>query len=111
MKILYDSQIFRMQKFGGISRYFYQLCKYSDSNYSYCISGVYSENEYALELSGMKPFPIKSNFRGKGRLMHFLNKHDDKIQVNKLEYDIYHPTYYFDFTKYNVKKNDCSDSA
>lgn len=99
MKNLYDSQIFWMQKFGGISRYFYQLCKYSGSKYDYHISGVYSENNYALELSQMKPFPIQEYFKGKGRIIHFLNKHNDKKQLNRSEYDIFHPTYYFDFKK------------
>ena len=53
LKILFDSQIFGIQKFGGISRYFYWLCEYNGGRFSYEISGCYSENVYARNLSDM----------------------------------------------------------
>ena len=95
MKILYDSQIFWIQKFGGISRYFDWLCEHTGGLYAYEISGCYSENVYAGQLSNMKAFPIRANFKGKARVLRWLNTSADKKAVKQFGYDVYHPTYYY----------------
>lgn len=95
MKILYDSQIFWIQKFGGISRYFDELCKHGKTKFDYAVSGKYSENVYAQDISKMQPFPIKKNFKGKGRLISFANNCSDKKAIKNCDFDIYHPTYYY----------------
>lgn len=50
MKVLYDYQIFDEQKFGGISRYFYELIRRSASfnKTEIELSLVYTNNEYIL---------------------------------------------------------------
>lgn len=103
MKILYDSQIFEIQKFGGISRYFNTLCNYRADFFNFELSGKYSDNVYAQNLSNMKPFPVKQYFRGKGRIIHFVNSQVDKNLINTGKYDIFHPTYYF-ISKYPKQK-------
>lgn len=94
MKILYDSQAFLIQKFGGISGYIYKLCEYGKEAFDFFVSGIYSENIYAPLLSGMKPFPIKKSFKGRGRLMKVFNELSDIKAIKDMDYDIYHPTYY-----------------
>jgi len=48
MKILYDHQIFTSQKYGGISRYFYELVRELDaiSDIQYEIPLLVSNNHY-----------------------------------------------------------------
>lgn len=96
MKIQYDHQIFTMQKFGGISRYYYELIKNSDNLYEPELSGIFSNNVYIETLGMYKSFPIKRYFRGRDRVIAFLNKRDSlqKLKNNK---EIFHPTYYSDY--------------
>jgi glycosyltransferase involved in cell wall biosynthesis len=94
MKILYDHQIFSGQKFGGISRYFYELMNHSKGLFDYEVSGLFSENEYVRPLQVYRRFPIQSHFKGKGRIVNYLNKLDSIQKIKKGNYDVLHPTYY-----------------
>jgi glycosyltransferase involved in cell wall biosynthesis len=94
MKILYDHQIFSWQKFGGISRYFYELMKHSEGLFDYEISGLFSENDYVRPLQVYHEFPVKCCFRGKQRIINYLNKADSLKKIKKGSYDVLHPTYY-----------------
>lgn len=94
MKILYDSQVFAMQKFGGISRYFYKLVKYNYGLYDYTFAGKYYDNIYLSEISKLGAFPIKHNFKGKGRIIDFSNKYSNINAIKSENYDVFHPTYY-----------------
>ena len=95
MKILYDSQAFSMQSFGGVSRYYNKLCRYNCGQFETSVSGIFSQNIYAQKLSGLKPFPIKKNFKGKSRLVCAFNAVADKAAIRRGQYDVYHPSYYF----------------
>lgn len=94
MKILYDSQCFNMQKFGGVSRYFYKLAKYNGGRFDYKISGLFGDNIYLPEISSIPPFPIKNNFKGKSRVITKINNFFDGRAIKKSDYDLFHPTYY-----------------
>jgi glycosyltransferase involved in cell wall biosynthesis len=94
MKVLIDNQIFDQQKFGGISRYFNQLEFNNDT-----IRRMEGFSENSLENNLLH----KRIQRKLGRI--FLNKPqiqnpiDQKkdfyiSQIENLEYDIFHPTYY-----------------
>lgn len=95
MKILYDSQIFRMQNFGGISRYFNELCRYNGGRFDFTVSGKWSDNVYAPSLSGMRPFPVRNYFKGKNTIVSLSDILSDRHAIAGADYDIYHPTYYF----------------
>jgi len=101
MKIFYDYQAFLMQKFGGISRYFYELMKHSHGLFDYSVGGIFSDNHYASELGFHKPFPVKRNFKGKWRLQKLLNKRDS-IKKLKDNCDVVHPTYYDPYLIANI---------
>ena len=94
MKILYDSQAFTGQKFGGISGYFNQLITHHQGLFDYSVSGKVSNNIYAGNFSSMKPFFDDRSFKGKLKLMKLINRSDDKKAIQKEDYDIFHPTYY-----------------
>ncbi|MCR4925246.1 MAG: glycosyltransferase family 4 protein [Clostridiales bacterium] len=94
MKILYDSQAFGIQKFGGVSRYFYKLNECGKDYFEGFVSGIYSDNIYAPLVSNMKPFPLRNSFKGKSRLINAINQIADIKAIKKGGYDVYHPTYY-----------------
>ena len=103
MRVLYDYQIFRMQKFGGISRYFYNLCKYNKGLWKYTIQANYLNNVYLDEISDSQKCLIDRYFPGKGLFIDGYNKIDLLINLLKTNYDIYHPTYYY-FDKISTYK-------
>lgn len=116
MKILYDHQIFTVQKYGGISRYFSQIISNLPETVQTEIGIKHTNNEYIKNLNlipdmGRRINPIdafipKSNFIGKEYLLRFFNKYDPAKYVNKKKsiellkaqnFDIFHPTYYDDY--------------
>lgn len=119
MKILYDDQIFTMQKIGGVSRYFYELARNSAAfGHDVKISVANTENEYLLSDKNFsvpksnywhfENFLPGINFRGKGRIFNIFSSafHKNynnfvctnrKYSVNLLKaqnFDVFHPTYY-----------------
>ncbi|MBM9501983.1 glycosyltransferase family 4 protein [Leptospira sp. 201903071] len=126
MKIFYDHQIFSMQKFGGISRYFFEILIRLRKNKNAEIdhSVIYSFNEYLADktlFSIEKPYTFqdwfpKLKFRGKYRiflLLQFLGLLPDpeakmekeviqKIKVS--DFDIFHPTYYSPYFLESLQK-------
>ena len=98
MKILYDHQTFSIQKYGGISRYYFELinriCVFQDINTQ--LSLKYSNNYYIEDanFSNHKGFLKNQEFRGKERLLLNLNGHYTKSILKKGNFDIFHPTYF-----------------
>lgn len=98
MKILYDYQIFTMQTYGGISRYFYELIKstYEHSPESLKLGFKFSNNAYLnnKSIKGVLPFFPDTDFYRKQWLYQLLNEKYSKMAVSNGGYDIFHPTYY-----------------
>ena len=96
MKILYDHQIFTSQKYGGISRYFYELIRELDniSEVEYEIPLLVSNNHYISDKRFVDYIELLPNkqFRGKHRIFKFLNKLN-KSFWNKLVCSVYHKLY------------------
>ncbi len=100
MKVLYDFQIFNIQKYGGISRYFIELMKsISDTRTAeFLLPLVASDNGYiqgsnlvscidTSQLSILKASTVK-------KASMKLNKWYTQLHALTKSYDIYHPTYY-----------------
>lgn len=98
MKILYDHQIFTSQKYGGISRYFYELMSEFNKmkNIETIVSLVVSNNHYISDKKFITYFDVLPNkqFRGKHRLFNFVNKPNTILKLKQQNFDIFHPTYY-----------------
>lgn len=98
MKILYDHQIFQVQKYGGISRYYYELIrelnKMGEVNIS--TSLMFSNNKYISDKILVKHFKYSSNkyFRGKMRSIMLFNRLISIKKIKTGDFDIFHPTYY-----------------
>ncbi len=98
MKILYDHQIFTSQKYGGISRYFYELVReLTDTQKVECeIPLLVSNNHYISDNKYVKYVDLLPNkqFRGKGRIFNYLNKPNTILKLKQQKFDVFHPTYY-----------------
>lgn len=95
MKVLYDYQMFTIQKYGGISRYFYELIKESPSNEAK-LGFRLSNNAYLNKSScnGLYPFFPNFDFYRRQWLYEKINKITSKANIAFGKYDIFHPTYY-----------------
>ena len=85
MKVLYDYQIFSFQRYGGISRYFYEIIK----GINYELPLVFNNNAYFN-----KGIDTEFNFKGKIRIYNFVNKLYSIYALKTKNFDIFHPTYY-----------------
>ena len=121
MKILYDYQIFELQKFGGVSRYFVELLKRANNEgIDWELPIRYSDNkqinnlDYFKEKLEDKVDPFKTflggwDFIGKWKLYNLYNKIfslptsenlNTNLSIKSItagDFDIFHPTYYDDY--------------
>ncbi len=95
MKILFDYQIFYLQKFGGISNYFFNLIKNLENNNKYIIE-LYAPmyiNNYIELLPENIVKGIKLNLN-KINLNFYINKYLFNFKQKLFDADIIHLTYY-----------------
>ena len=103
--ILCDSQIFDLQKFGGISRYFCEII--SRLNIKYDISVRYTENHYLKNSKLSKHFLYLPHFifkRYEWKLYRKNRKLTKKILQSTSPY-LFHPTYYDPYFLKYIGKN------
>lgn len=101
MKIFYDYQIFALQKYGGISRYFFELMNQfstmNDINFDFPL--YFSNNEHIrdAEFSSHKTFFPNLVLGIKNYYTRHLNSQNEGINLSAIaekKYDLLHPTYY-----------------
>lgn len=106
MKILYDHQIFSMQTYGGISRYFVELVKQYQTieGINTEISIKYSDNYYLKEM-GIKCQDLNAPGvkKYKNKLAYGLNIINNLQDIKGNEFDVFHPTYYGCYYKNMLK--------
>ncbi len=98
MKVIYENFIFSQQKYGGISRYFYELIKsFNKKNDIKTITPlILSNNHYIKDKKDLKHlsfFPNK-RIRGKPTLTFLVNRIAFLITLQTKNFDIVHPTYF-----------------
>jgi glycosyltransferase involved in cell wall biosynthesis len=111
MNVIFDHQVFYLQKYGGISRYFVELARHlnaiSDCNAR--IIAPFHQNGYLTDPRNTQfvySFPSFAGKLAKTRL------YDVRLQVNDLmarhfarrEFSLLHETYYVHRTRINCKK-------
>lgn len=92
MRILYDYQILYLQRYGGISRYYYELITTinslkKDKADIYCFL---NPNYYFEEYFNNHSNPLYEKVKGR----RFINRLITRIKLTSGRYDIFHPTYY-----------------
>lgn len=112
MKILYDHQMFSVQTYGGVTKYFSELMKNIPREHEYILSLIFSDNEYLKEGNGLYKRHINpmsdKQFRGKlflkEKIYYFLNKQYSKHFISLGNYDLFHPTFYDDYFFHSLKR-------
>lgn len=108
ISVLYDYQAFKSQRYGGISRYFYELLKNINNTKTSVLftKNQYFNNLYHSKLNAMMSKLTKNTILNKsvGKL-ELLNKYYSCYQIKKQNFDVFHPTYYNPyFIKHIIKK-------
>ncbi|MDA3780761.1 MAG: hypothetical protein PF487_11165, partial [Bacteroidales bacterium] len=100
MNVLYDSQIFCTQRFGGISKYFLEVMRYADFDYRVPFVEQFIINEGFKEKFCVSESPI--NKIPKLRAVLYRTKVVDFLNQQKIDRDIklYNPNIYHATTKY-----------
>lgn len=92
MKILYDHQIFTLQKYGGISKYFSSLIEHISLSDQHSVHTPILFNENENFKGG---FNLRVNFKGKSKIYNYLNDTNSKKNLMKTNaFDVFHPTFY-----------------
>lgn len=92
MKILYDHQIFSLQRYGGISRYFSELALRVNAD----VAVLATENEYLSAMSDFCGISLDGSrrFTGKTALINAVNSCWARGKLAGRGFDVFHPTYY-----------------
>ncbi len=96
-KILYDNQMFTLQRFGGVTRYFADLIyNLPQEEFAADLPMRYCENHYVTETYGReyKKITFPGNYRLRRRLYMMANNMMAKSALKRGDYDIFHPTYF-----------------
>lgn len=115
MRILFDHQIWEKQRYGGVSRYFFELIKEIKTNpgYECALSLKHANNEYLKTdpsaSSSVKMFANSKSFWSiirnllhnnkptqwaYNKLKEYVNKSASIQSLKNQDFDIFHPTYY-----------------
>jgi glycosyltransferase involved in cell wall biosynthesis len=107
MKVLYDHEIFWMQKTGGISRYFSCLIEelIKKSNINPIVSVPFFRNVYLRNINKeyLKGFYLENKPAFCGNLINYYNNFKTLKNISKEKPDIIHLTYYSNYLINNNK--------
>ncbi len=94
IRVLYDYQAFHMQRFGGISRYFYELAC-NMRRVDAAIDIRFSMNQYirGTQLVRYTPVP-KRAFKIMEGVFRKINRSHSLHAIRRGDFDVFHPTYY-----------------
>ncbi|WP_341838621.1 glycosyltransferase family 1 protein [Chitinophaga pollutisoli] len=106
MKVSFDHQIFTMQRYGGISRYFANICNsLQEREDAECkLLVLYSRNQYIQDRQfPMSPFLGERLLKKNSNLAKWNEKYA-RHHIRKNDFDILHPTYYHPYFLEGLKK-------
>lgn len=114
MKILYDHSVFQFQRYGGISRYFYELITRLSAKEDVDINlfqgfhiNEYGLTNYKQNFESFWGYKWKYKIPPAKYISHIFNLPNkiwfENIYMNSANFDIYHPTYYMKGLKQNMK--------
>tara|TARA_A100001011_G_C14298281_1_gene839506 strand:- start:1306 stop:2406 length:1101 start_codon:yes stop_codon:yes gene_type:complete len=107
MKIAFDYQIFSLQKYGGISRYFFELSSNINKNHRnsdiHVVSPFYINNYLNKNYVSIKGVKVPGGVRI-GKILFYINRFISTKIILDLKPDILHQTYHFDSSHFNKFK-------
>jgi glycosyltransferase involved in cell wall biosynthesis len=94
MTVFYDHQAFSLQDYGGITRIFSELIKgLRQRGHSAHLSLLHSENTHLKEF-GLFENKVNFTLLKRRRIRYLLNEAYNIFDINRQNFDLYHPTYY-----------------
>jgi glycosyltransferase involved in cell wall biosynthesis len=95
MKVLFDHQIFCIQRYGGASRYYTELLKHLPREV-WDTTIRFSFNEHLKQANLMDfSLPVPRNYvKGLSSLLDYVNRPYTKYVLNKGSYDVFHQTHF-----------------
>jgi glycosyltransferase involved in cell wall biosynthesis len=97
VRIYFDHQIFSLQEFGGISKYFAELMEgmARSAGHHVVFPDIYTNNHYLhlLHPGLFRTFFHGTHFKGKTKLLWKINSFLNARHIRKSDFDIYHPTF------------------
>lgn len=96
ISILYDPQMFGLQKYGGISRYFANLISgiKKSKDFTATLPILYSTNYYVRNFPQILNNRIGRSWLKRERRRNKWNQYLSKRYIKQGNFDIFHPTYY-----------------
>jgi hypothetical protein len=101
VNVFFDNQVFKFQKFGGISRYFAELIDglRHTKDISVIPDFFFSDNKHLRykKLTKFNKLNDSRNFRGRKRIKDYLKEREAASMKRKIKggnFNIFHPTYY-----------------
>jgi glycosyltransferase involved in cell wall biosynthesis len=96
MIVIYDSQIFRQQQYGGVSRYFVNLAQNVIHEEQVVVSAGIYVNNYLSELPTDMVRGVKLSWFSprSGRILELIGNAFDRMVISRVSPDIIHETYY-----------------
>ncbi|GAB3924166.1 glycosyltransferase family 4 protein [Larkinella terrae] len=107
MKILFDHQAFTGVRYGGVSRYFYDLMvSLQQKGVETQLSLLFSNNAYLLESDAFRvqSFPYFLGFMPTNMLFSQVNRLWSIAQLKRNQYDVFHPTFFHPYFLNHAKK-------
>lgn len=107
MRILYDGEIYGIQKVGGINRYFDNIIGRLPPDFQPILTSARSRNEPHPYHPNLKIFNYKRYGFKPGRLSYWLEKYYFRAVESMNQPQIFHPTYYSLLTRQEFKEKRC----
>ncbi|WP_109695476.1 glycosyltransferase family 4 protein [Chitinophaga deserti] len=106
MKVYFDHQIFSLQRYGGISRYFANIYNsLQDNGHTGCkLTVLYSRNQYIQNVKFPLPAFLGERLLRKQRKLEKWNRKYSGYLIGKNDFDVLHPTYYHPYFLTELKK-------
>ena len=107
IRILYDGEIYGIQKVGGINRYFDNIISRLPKDFQPILTSIRSRNDHHPYHPNLKLFPYKRFGFRPGRLCYWLEPYYFQSVEALNNYQVFHSTYYSLLTRRKFKKNRC----
>jgi glycosyltransferase involved in cell wall biosynthesis len=104
MRILYDGEIYKFQKVGGINRYFDNIISRLPEDFQPVLTTVRVRGDHQLSHPNLRLLSCKKSRFERVRIERLLDSYYFRLIEAVNSFDVFHPTYYSLLTRRNLKK-------
>jgi glycosyltransferase involved in cell wall biosynthesis len=104
MRILYDGEIYKFQKVGGINRYFDNIISRLPADFQPVLMTVRARSEHQLSHPNLRLLSCKKSRFERRKIERLLDSYYFRLIEAVNSFEVFHPTYYSLLTRRNLKK-------